>query len=154
MSPRVCALTPAGHLAARWGDKYVDKPPLGPLAWNVDSGVAHSHRLVKAFDFDGRAIEVPYRGDLISMRGGEQGQEYFLRSVVLHTPSEHTFDGVHYPMEAQFIHASPGRAPGAWLGGRWTRRVYRTRREAPARTRARERTSSRHHSGIGVCKRE
>jgi hypothetical protein len=51
------------------------------------------------------------------MRGGELGQEYFLRSVVLHTPSEHTFDGVHYPMEVQFIHASPGRAPGAWLGG-------------------------------------
>jgi carbonic anhydrase len=46
------------------------------------------------------------------------GQEYSLKNIHFHTPSEHTIDGVRFPAEVHFVHEAIGPATSAKAGGK------------------------------------
>lgn len=58
----------------------------------------------RGVQFDGRTISVPYKasesGSLIQATGPD-GERYDLKTMRVHTPSEHTFDGTAFPLEVQ-----------------------------------------------------
>ena len=80
---------------------------LPPLAWRVPEGsgafqaggAAPTARVL----YNGRAVVV---GGLDAVMAGEDGAEYALRAIHVHTPSEHAVGGLHYDMELHFVHSA------------------------------------------------
>ena len=86
----------------------VEPASLPPIAWRVpeDSDASQSDgRAVSAARvfYNGRAVVVAGLDAVLAVGGGE---EYALRAIHVHTPSEHAVGGLHYDMELHFVHSA------------------------------------------------
>jgi len=109
-----------GYWTAFWGSAWAKRylkskrADTGPLIWHVAPPAARElgkrAGLVfhKGVAFNQRSITVPFKaapeGALIQATGPD-GNTYALDLMRVHTPSEHTFDGIKYAMEIQFEHS-------------------------------------------------
>ena len=79
----------------------------GSVEWTVDYKntslqIAH-HENVQELINNGHTIQVtPQEGSSITY----DGKKYHLKQFHFHTPSEHTINGIHFPMEIHLVHES------------------------------------------------
>ena len=77
--------------------------------------IAHHEHVVDVLD-NGHTIQVTYEdGSSIDL----EGEHYELLQYHFHSPSEHTVDGEHFPMELHLVHRDPKgdlAVVGVWIG--------------------------------------
>ena len=83
---------------------------------NIETGAAEAMNADGSLilDYEEEVIDVIDNGHSIEMEDGGQatiaGRSFELKQFHLHSPSEHTLDGEHYPIELHFVHkAQDGR---------------------------------------------
>lgn len=95
-------------LMPEWGvcDDGKAQSPINFVTSSIKKGSAgditvHYEPVVAAIENLGTTIQVPYINDShIELNG----KRYDLLQFHVHTPSEHTVDGMYYPMEIHFVH--------------------------------------------------